>query len=1057
MRFLPALLTGVSLATGAVAQDRPNTILVMDGSGSMWGQIDGVAKITIAQDVVGDLLQTFPDDQGLGLTVYGHRERGNCTDIETVVAPAPGTRDAIIDAVNGIKPLGKTPMTDAIIAAAEALRYTEDSATVILVSDGVETCNPDPCAAARLLEEAGIDFTAHVIGFDVGSDADALAQMQCIADETGGDFLTADNAIELTDALTAVVEDPEPALIDLTLEARIASETGPLVEDPVIWTFGDAQDGDTENPFVSDTLEGTYEITAYRLIDELEVTREIAVNRSPQVEVFVFPEATPTASLDAPSEVIIGETFSVGWTGPDDGLDNIQIAEIGGTYLDYTYTSAGNPLTLVAPGNAGEYELRYVWKDSETIYSQPILVQDQPVFIDAPDSVAVGETFTLTWEGPDAGGDNIQIGDPAGGYDSYIYTERGNPLEMTAPGTVGTYELRYRFRDRETIYTRPLEVTPAELALDAPDSVEVGSSFDVTWTGPNAPLDNIQIGPSEGGYSDYSYTSNGQTVTLTAPSEPGIYELRYRFRDRETIFTQPIEVTEAQGSLQFEPTAPIGATVMVAWDGPDNDNDYIAVGPVGERYINYTRTRAGNPLGVMMPTEPGQYEIRYHLHEGGAVISSAPIEVTDLKGSITAPDTAIAGESLTVGWDGPDYDNDYLSVGPAGERYINYTRSRAGNPLQLLMPTEPGDYQIRYQMHQNGKIIATHDITVTDVAANLTFDAEATAGSTLTVAWDGPDYDNDYISVGKPGERYINYTRTRAGNPLGLLLPNEPGDYEVRYQLHQGGDIIASAPLKIVDVGAMVTAPDTAVAGSTVSVGWDGPDYDRDYIAVGPVGERYINYTRTSSGNPVQLLMPTEAGEYEIRYHLQQGGDVLASRIITLEPVKAEVSAPATANIGEPVTVTWDGPDYDRDYIAVSEVGDNSYVNYVRTSAGNPAVIPMPPTAGDYEIRYVLQQGGKVVARSPITVEAIKAQLVAPPSGVADTAIPVGWDGPDYSRDYVAIYLVGGDRYTSYTRTSAGNPLMLELPEAPGDYEIRYIMHQGGVVLANVPFTVTAE
>ena len=58
-------------------------------------------------------------------------------------------------------------MTDAVVAAADSLRYTENAATVILVSDGIETCNPDPCAAAQILAETGVDFTAHVIGFDV--------------------------------------------------------------------------------------------------------------------------------------------------------------------------------------------------------------------------------------------------------------------------------------------------------------------------------------------------------------------------------------------------------------------------------------------------------------------------------------------------------------------------------------------------------------------------------------------------------------------------------------------------------------------------------------------------------------------------------------------------------------------------------------------------------------------------------------------------------------------------------------------------------------------------
>ena len=53
--------------------------------------------------------------------------------------------------------------------AAESLRHVEQKATVILVSDGEETCNLDPCQVGRELEAAGVDFTAHVIGFDVAN------------------------------------------------------------------------------------------------------------------------------------------------------------------------------------------------------------------------------------------------------------------------------------------------------------------------------------------------------------------------------------------------------------------------------------------------------------------------------------------------------------------------------------------------------------------------------------------------------------------------------------------------------------------------------------------------------------------------------------------------------------------------------------------------------------------------------------------------------------------------------------------------------------------------
>ena len=153
-RYLLAGAFAAALAMPLAAQETGRAILVLDGSGSMWGQIDGKAKITIAQEVVGELLPSLPEGQALGLTLYGHRRKGDCSDIETVVAPAQGSHAAILDAVNAVKPKGKTPMTDAIRQAAEALRYTEEKATVILVSDGIETCAPDPCAAARVLEEA---------------------------------------------------------------------------------------------------------------------------------------------------------------------------------------------------------------------------------------------------------------------------------------------------------------------------------------------------------------------------------------------------------------------------------------------------------------------------------------------------------------------------------------------------------------------------------------------------------------------------------------------------------------------------------------------------------------------------------------------------------------------------------------------------------------------------------------------------------------------------------------------------------------------------------------
>ena len=72
-------------------------IIILDASGSMWGQIDGKPKLEIARESLRTVLQSMPADLELGFMAYGHREKGNCDDIELIVPPAAGTANAITD------------------------------------------------------------------------------------------------------------------------------------------------------------------------------------------------------------------------------------------------------------------------------------------------------------------------------------------------------------------------------------------------------------------------------------------------------------------------------------------------------------------------------------------------------------------------------------------------------------------------------------------------------------------------------------------------------------------------------------------------------------------------------------------------------------------------------------------------------------------------------------------------------------------------------------------------------------------------------------------------
>ena len=283
--LLTTLIWSMPLATAA---QPAHVVFVLDASGSMWGQIEGKAKIDIAKQVLDDLIGKLPQEMRVGLVAYGHRSKGDCADIEILVPVGPLDRAALRAKIAAVSPKGKTPLSDAVRQAAEALRYTEERATVILVSDGLETCAADPCKLAADLAMKGVDFRVHVIGFDINKAEQA--RLRCLADKTGGLFLAAGNAQSLQAALSQTV-------------AKAKEPPKPLVQDPGV------------------------------------------------------------ATLQAPAAVPAGSRFKVDWKGPDSRGDVIAMGVKGGkddAYREHAYTEKGNPALLTAPGETGEYELRYI-------------------------------------------------------------------------------------------------------------------------------------------------------------------------------------------------------------------------------------------------------------------------------------------------------------------------------------------------------------------------------------------------------------------------------------------------------------------------------------------------------------------------------------------------------------------------------------------------------------------------------------------------------------------------------------------------------------------------
>lgn len=204
--MLMAVLFSFPAISGAQG-NKNNLVLILDASGSMWGQVEGDAKITIAMDVLTSLINDLPQDQNVGLVAYGHRSKGDCRDVEELVPLGELSKEKLIAKIKELNPKGKTPITFSVQMTAEKLKALEDETTIILVSDGKETCEGDPCALIKELRQSGVKFIMHVIGFDVTDDE--RSQLECIAEAGGGMYYPAKNAGEFQLAASKVVKETQ--------------------------------------------------------------------------------------------------------------------------------------------------------------------------------------------------------------------------------------------------------------------------------------------------------------------------------------------------------------------------------------------------------------------------------------------------------------------------------------------------------------------------------------------------------------------------------------------------------------------------------------------------------------------------------------------------------------------------------------------------------------------------------------------------------------------------------------------------------------------------------
>ena len=216
--------------------------IILDASGSMNLPLEGSTRWKTALGVFRDVLDKLPADFNVGLRIYGHRYRWrspqSCTDSQLVVAPDRLDKARILSAMSSAKPRGDTPLVYSVIQAIDDLSRAGGD-TVIVITDGEESCGGKLDAAVQRLKGSGVDMSVNIVGFTLAGKR-VQQQLTQFTESTGGRYYTAKDGAALARALLlASIDTFDYAVVD-GAGAEVAhgqAGAGPMALDPGNYTI----------------------------------------------------------------------------------------------------------------------------------------------------------------------------------------------------------------------------------------------------------------------------------------------------------------------------------------------------------------------------------------------------------------------------------------------------------------------------------------------------------------------------------------------------------------------------------------------------------------------------------------------------------------------------------------------------------------------------------------------------------------------------------------------------------------------------------------------------
>jgi len=375
---------------------------------------------------------------------------------------------------------------------------------------------------------------------------------------------------------------------------------------------------------------------------------------------------------------------------------------------------------------------------------------------------------------------------------------------------------------------------------------------------------------------------------------PGRYRARIEGSESETVVLDDIvhlgtqeklEVNLSpvpQVTLEVDPERPpAGSEAYIQYWGAPSGTNLVAVtaagSPVSQYLYRIPATGAFGEVRIPLPDSPKDLEVHFTHDIGSGVqqlLGKVEFGTSRRKVTIEVPERAEIQSPMTLIWEGGGLPGDHIVVANQGDGLrgdVLCIPAANGGPVTINAPDLAGDYEVRYRSRW-GRSLDRARLEVFEILATLDGPTVAAPDEEISIAWTGPDSEQDFLSIAahdEPDEEYRSFSPTTGGNPAALIAPSPPGDYEIRYVRAADGAILARQPLVVAAVKVTLEVPRAVEAGTRFEVAWSGTAGEGDFITValarsGP--KKHLDWSYTDLGSPVTLAAPFEAGKYVVRY-----------------------------------------------------------------------------------------------------------------------------------------------------------------------------------------------